>query len=194
MVRAKNVTTKKTIALVMAAGSSRRFGGDKRLARLSNGETILSQTVGNIHKAAIEYKIVIPAEDKALFSALYSDDELILVHNASEGIGRSIAEAVGSIKNTYHYCLICLADMPYVLPQTYQTIAAAIVHYDAVIPNYESKKGNPVAISSALFESFSLLCGDVGGRHILKSSDINLLKLDVSDPGVLRDIDFLSDL
>jgi len=178
----------------MAAGSSRRFGGDKRLARLSNGETILSQTVSNIKKAGVAYKIVIPAQEKALFSEIYSDEELIFINNASQGIGASISEAVGSIRDTHHCCLICLADMPYVLPETYKAIAVSASHHDAVIPNHKGKKGNPVAISRTLFEAFSLLKGDVGGRDILKSNNINLLTLDVNDPGVLRDIDLMADL
>jgi len=194
MIKAKKLINGKTIALVMAAGSSRRFGADKRLALLRNGETLLSQTVSNIVEAGLEYKIAIPVDDKSLFTQFYSEEELILINNAQRGIGASIAEAVSSIRNTHRYCLICLADMPYVLPDTYKTIATAIAHYDAVVPNYDGKKGNPVAINSSLFESFSLLDGDLGGRNILKASDGNRLTLEVSDSGVLRDIDRVSDL
>jgi len=194
MIKAKTLINDKTIALVMAAGSSRRFGADKRLARLSNGETLLAQTVSNIVEAGLEYKIAIPVEDKVLFAQFYSEEALILINNAQRGIGASIAEAVSSIRNSHRYCLICLADMPYVLPETYKTIATAIAHYDAVIPTFEGKKGNPVAISNTLFEAFSQLDGDTGGRNILKASDVNRLTLEVNDPGILMDIDRVSDL
>jgi molybdenum cofactor cytidylyltransferase len=184
----------KAIALIMAAGSSRRFGSDKRLAKLSTGETILAQTVKNIAAANLDYKIAIAAKDKVYFSQFYSADTLLLIEHSQQGIGQSIAEAIDSIKNNYPHCLICLADMPYILPSTYQAIANAIHHYDAVIPNYNGNKGNPVAISSSLYKPFSLLSEDKGGRDILKNKTINLHSLDVEDPGVLRDIDLLSDL
>ena len=178
----------------MAAGSSRRFGSDKRLAKLSNGETVLAQTVNNITAAKLDYKIAIPVKDKNVFSKSFSLDTLLLIEHSQQGIGQSIAEAIDSIKNDYQHCLICLADMPYILPSTYQAIANAIQNYDAVIPHYNGNKGNPVAISSSLYKAFSLLSGDKGGRDILKNEAINLYALDVQDSGILRDIDFLSDL
>lgn len=178
----------------MAAGSSRRFGSDKRLAKLSNGETMLAQTINNIAAAKLDYKIAIAAKDKDVFSKSFSLDTLLLIEQSQQGIGQSIAEAINSIKDDYQHCLICLADMPYILPSTYQVIANAIQHYDAVIPHHNGNKGNPVAISSSLYKPFSLLRGDKGGRDILKDNAIKLHCLDVKDPGILRDIDLISDL
>tara|TARA_R110000868_G_scaffold408964_2_gene693442 strand:+ start:22058 stop:22258 length:201 start_codon:yes stop_codon:yes gene_type:complete len=66
------VKDNKAIAVIMAAGSSRRFGSDKRLAKLSNGETLLAQTVKNIAAANIEYKIAVPAKDKYYFLKFFS--------------------------------------------------------------------------------------------------------------------------
>ena len=178
----------------MAAGSSRRFGSDKRLAQLSNGETILAQTINNIAAAGLEYKIAIAAKDQDLFSQLFAAEILIIIEDSYQGMGQSIAEAIKNIKYNYQHCLICLADMPYVLASTYQTIANSIDHYEAVIPHYNGSKGNPIAVSNALYERFSKLDGDKGGRELLKDKAINLHRLDVLDPGILRDIDTLADL
>ena len=184
----------KTTALVMAAGFSRRFGSDKRLALLKSGQRIISETVNNIASAKLDYRIVIKPSDVDVFSTLFPAEQLIIVNNSEQGMGHSIAEGLSAIKNDCSSCLICLADMPFILPATYQKIAASMSAYDAVLPFYQGVKGNPVAINQSLYPQFLQLDGDVGGQYILRSDSINLLKLEMDDPGVLQDIDTPSDL
>lgn len=55
------------VALVMAAGYSRRYGdADKRQARLADGRTLLATTVARIEQAFLQVRVAIREEDDAL--------------------------------------------------------------------------------------------------------------------------------
>ena len=43
-----------SIILVMAAGQSRRFGSDKRQARLGNGQTLLMATLARVMSCEVD--------------------------------------------------------------------------------------------------------------------------------------------
>ena len=53
------------MVIVMAAGQSSRFGSDKRVAKLGNGETLLSFTLRTIQKTFSNSRVVIKPEDNA---------------------------------------------------------------------------------------------------------------------------------
>ena len=188
------MNTDNTMALVIAAGLSRRFGSDKRLAMLNNGNTLISQTVAAIKAANVDYRIAIQPNDVETFSRLFPKDKLIAIDDYEKGMGHTIAGALNVIKDECSCCLICLADMPFVLSDTYRAIANAIDSFDAVVPCYEGLRGNPVAISRSLFPRFLSLEGDIGGKYILNDNFLKLLELEVDDPGILKDIDAPSDL
>jgi molybdenum cofactor cytidylyltransferase len=52
------------IALVLAAGSSRRFLSDKRIAKLAGGRSVLEQTIECCVEAGLEVLLVLgPGDD-----------------------------------------------------------------------------------------------------------------------------------
>ena len=53
-------------ALVLAAGTARRFGADKRLARLPSGQRVLEATVAQCLRAALPTLVVIDRSDDGL--------------------------------------------------------------------------------------------------------------------------------
>lgn len=184
----------KTIALVIAAGYSHRFGSDKRLALLSNGNQVIVETVSQIIAAQLDYRIAVQADQLNSFSEIFDADKLLGITDSQLGMGHTIAKGLSLIKQECTACIICLADMPYVLPNTYQAIAAGVKGFDAAVPYYQGRKGNPVAINQTLFSDFLALNGDAGGRAILETPALAIQRIEVDDPGIHQDIDLPSDL
>ena len=63
----------------------------------------------------------------------------------------------------------------------------------AVVPVHGDRPGNPVVIGRELLDEASALGGDAGARGLLRKYDRHVLRLDVDDPMVLRDVDTMDD-
>ena len=85
--------------------------------------------------------------------------------------------------------LVCLGDMPFVQPDTFDRLAAAYDGQAAIFPTYQGQRGNPVLLGASLVPQILKLTGDEGARALLKSIPDQVAELAVDDPGILRDID-----
>ena len=185
------------LALIMAAGFSRRFNADKRLAKLADGQYMIEKTINRIRQAGLDYRVAIKVEDQHLdYIKTLASEQLLLLETSHLGLGHSIAEALQKLDGDVDCCLICLADMPEIKTSTYQSISAAISHshLNALIPTYQGKTGNPVAIKRYFFETFKQLQGDKGGKKQLLSQPEHCLFSEVDDAGIIFDIDRPEDL
>ena len=126
----------RTGAIVLAAGFSTRFGGIKLCAKLANGKTVFSQTLQNII-TAIPNSIIVtrPEVAKLLSIKAGTDSSLHLFKCAESGMGSSLSYGIQQIRD-WDACLVCLADMPFILPSTYSTLASSLTSERIVIPNY----------------------------------------------------------
>ncbi|MBT3529389.1 MAG: nucleotidyltransferase family protein [Gammaproteobacteria bacterium] len=180
-----------TGAIVLAAGFSRRFGGNKLNAKLSNNKTVFQQTIERLTESVPEVIVVSRADIAPILQPYHSDVRIF--SGADQGMGSTLAFAIQQIQN-WDACLICLADMPFINPASYRAIADLIEPNSIVVPSYSGQIGNPVAFSSEYFPELSCLQGDSGGRTLMKKHTENIIKLNLEDAGILQDIDTEDDL
>ena len=108
--------------LLLAAGTSRRFGGDKRAAVMPNGKTVLAMTLDNIKQTDLPLKLCLTDSDRDLASNLDLDQQqLIFCRNSANGMGATLADGMAQIEG-WQGVIIALGDMPWVQPQTYSTL------------------------------------------------------------------------
>jgi molybdenum cofactor cytidylyltransferase len=90
---------------------------------------------------------------------------------------------------------VALADMPWIAPTTIARVADA-VRKGAVIaaPFHDGQRGHPVGFAPVLRDALLALTGDDGARAVLARHRASLVRIDVDDAGVLRDIDRPSDM
>lgn len=182
-------------ALVLAAGSSRRFLSDKRSARLAGGRTVLEQTIEHCVEAGLEVLLVLGPGDP-LLSAHFSQlgIQTLINPNARFGIGCSLAAGVSALGDAAAV-LVVLGDMPYVKPSTLRSLADKLLLGAGMVrPLYRQRPGNPVGFSSRYYPFLATLSGDRGGRDILLENPADVVDVDVEDGGVIRDIDYPADL
>lgn len=177
------------IAILLAAGRSRRFGSLNKLCATISGIPILTRSATNLAGSGADACIAVLG-DPALRDLVPS--EFHIAH--SDGLqsdslraGLAKARALGASR-----CLIALADMPFVPPAFLRQV---MVSADAQTPSAaEGPSGAmpPACIPRALFAQLDLVRGDRGAGQILKAArNCHLIP---PQPDMLRDIDTIEDL
>jgi molybdenum cofactor cytidylyltransferase len=183
-------------AILLAAGASRRFGSDKRRHVLADGTPLMISSLRLYAAAYTELIVVLRPEDTALAEAVLAEApagkaRIAFCPDAHLGMGYSLAcgarEAAG-----WSYLFVALADMAWVRPATLARLVAAMegAGRDALVqPVHRGTPGHPVGFGSALFARLERLTGDEGARAVVRGAGAKVLRLEVDDPGVLRDLD-----
>jgi len=179
--------------IVLAAGKSRRFGADKRQARNSQGQTLLGLALENIPSGFRQHILVLHPGDEAVASAYAANWQIVYAEQAEQGMGNSLAAAIPHVADCTAV-LIALADMPLVLPETFTLLAEAARPDRIVVPFFEQQRGNPVVIGRDFLPTLAALKGDSGARQLMQQHPELVVRLEVNDPGVLRDIDTAAEL
>ena len=187
-------------ALVLAGGQSRRFGSDKRLASLASGESLLQATLSKIIPAFEETLLVLRPGDETLAAALSTQFKSLtttLADDASLGMGHSLAHGAAKIHH-WQGAAICLGDMPFHAPSTLSTLIlafhAASQSSPIIQPCHHGRSGHPVLFHRSYFEAMQALTGDQGARTLLKAQAPAVQLIEVSDLGILQDVDAPNDL
>lgn len=184
-------------AIVLAAGFSRRFGGDKRLACL-NGEPMLLGSLRNVELAMAgfadsEVQVVIRARD-SIVAPMLGRSSARIVHAPvwPAGMGVSIATAMEALSrsgDTPEALAICLGDMPLVQPQTLQRLLKACTPETICVPVFSGERGHPVVFGRRFFPDLARLRGGQGAKKILRAQPRAVREIVVEDPAVTIDID-----
>lgn len=179
--------------IVLAAGTSTRFGRDKRHVKNAAGETLLGLTLNSIPPIFQQRILVLHDGDEALGAIHAESWQVIYAALAAGGMGHSIAAAIGLVSDCTG-CLIALGDMPLVRPETYSMLQEAAKPDRIVVPFFEHKRGNPVMIGRDFFLQLAELKGDSGARQLMQRHPQCIERLDVQDEGILRDMDTPAEL
>jgi len=181
-------------AVVLAAGYSNRFGSVKICANLNNGRTVLQQTLANIQSSIPQITVVTRPELYPLIVD-YCPDARVFA-DAEKGMGATLAYGIQQVleESVWEGCLVCLADMPFIKPETYRAVGEALTTVNIVVPCYAGRSGNPAGFGASHFSTLAKLTGDRGGRSVIQQNSDLVVKLEVDDPAVLQDIDTPDDL
>jgi len=180
--------------LLLAAGRSVRFGSDKRLALLPNGQTVLEATLENIQASNLPALVCLAnGEDAAAEMCDRMCVNFVVCENANLGMGHTLAEGIVHISG-WQGVLVALADMPFVRPATYNLLGSSLFSGAICRPQCDGRAGHPVAFSANYFGELTEHVGEVGARELLSKYAAKVSVIECTDPGILRDIDRPSDL
>ena len=186
--------------VLLAAGYARRFGSNKLLHPLPPGSEnagvpIALASARHFAEALPESIAVIRPRAQKLGKMLRDAGcHTVVCKNAADGMGVSLAEGVRAASDA-HGWVVALADMPYLKPDTIRVVARGLSEGAAIAaPTFRGERGHPVGFARRFLDELSALRGDAGARDILKAHPDWITLYEVDDPGVLRDIDELSDL
>jgi molybdenum cofactor cytidylyltransferase len=177
-------------AILLAAGRSSRFGGNKLLHPLADGTPVALAAARNLAAALPGALAVVNGADAELAGLLQDAGlEVSVCHRVREGMGVSLAWGVAQTAAADGW-LIALADMPFIAPQTLRAVAEGVQEPLAIVaPVHAGQRGHPVAFGRGHGPALAALSGDTGARTLLQTHQESLVLLTCDDPGVLRDID-----
>lgn len=188
------------LGILLAAGRSRRFGADKRLAPWIDGQALVVHSARALAAAADRTLVVIRADDAAVAGALAAAGfDVLACPDADLGMGHSLAFAIRHALQQPELqdsaVLLALADMPAIAASSYMQVSAALrAGVPLVRPRYGVRAGHPVGFGRSELAALTALEGDAGARQLLVDAAARCQFLQVEDPGVLLDIDTPEDL
>jgi len=186
------------VGILLAAGSGTRFGGDKLLARGREGGgdvAIGAMACRHLAAAVPEVIAVVRPGDTALAAALArTGARVVECPNAGDGMGASLACGVRASADARGW-VVALADMPWIRPGTIAQVADAVRSGALVAaPFHAGVRGHPVGFGRACGAELAALAADEGAKAVVAAHRDAMVRLDVADAGVLRDVDTPTDL
>ncbi|WP_459744685.1 nucleotidyltransferase family protein [Pseudomonas sp. 3A(2025)] len=178
------------IALLLAAGSSRRFGSDKRQARLPCGRSVLQVSLDTALRVFGEVRVVLRETDDANALGIAATVPVVRSPQAELGMGHSLASGMAALGDSGAQAVaILLADMPWLKTETLLTLAAHADPQRIVMPMHDGQQGHPVIIGRAFWPLLEHLSGDKGAKAVISAHPQACIRLQTDDPGVLLDAD-----
>lgn len=182
-------------AVMMAAGTSTRFGGLKQTACV-DGVPMAVRSARTLLATSIEVLIVVlghaASAVRDCLSSYIDDRRMIFVENErhKQGLSTSIACGVSAAADI-DGVLLALADMPHIDARTVTRLMAIFSQtpFDLVAPSYNGRRGHPVILDARYVDRLQTLQGDVGAAPLLRRHAADLYAVPVDDEGVVRDID-----
>lgn len=184
--------------LLLAAGSSRRFGAPKLVQPLG-GKPIIRWSAEALSAAGVDISVVVAPRHDAIRAALEGLDlRWIINERPDEGIGASIAAGVRGLQEPADGILIALGDEPYldrtIVRRVVDEFRSGAGRVAIVVPTYRGVRGHPVVFDRAMVPELLALTGDRGARDLTERDPARVRvietgrdkPIDVDTPEALR--------
>ena len=186
------------IGVVLAAGSSSRFGETNKLLTEWIDAPLVSHAVDNLLQSVVDEVVVVVGYDAKRVQAAVSGFEVTIVNNQKYAAGQatSVRRGVEAARTRGADAIVfVLGDMPAVETESIDLLVNAYhagVGY-ALATAFEGNRGNPVLFARRHFDALANITGDTGGRGVLHNDDEAAL-VETGDRGVLIDVDSIEDM
>jgi molybdenum cofactor cytidylyltransferase len=166
------------VVLVLASGRGERFtasgGQGSKLHATLGGKRVIDWTLEAVRASGLRWHV----EDAG-----------------HPGLGDCIAAAVRATRDASGW-LVLPADLPLIQPETLQAVAASLAHHDVVVPHFRGERGHPVGFDRVCESALRDLHGPIGAQSVVRAQAAvgAVFDLELDDPGIVTDVDTLSDL
>ena len=178
---------------LLAAGASRRFGDEDKLASDFRGMPLAEHAANALPVAAFECAWVVVSQPGHPCQEAWAEQGLHPLVNlrASQGMGTSVALAAkAAIEASLDALLIALADMPLVPTEHFSALIAACKRAeDIAVSAQDDIRMPPAMFGSAHFAEVAKASGDRGARDLIQRG----LVVDCP-PEWLKDVDRIEDI
>lgn len=180
-------------AILLAAGFSRRMGGENKLLKLLHGRPLLCHALETVGSLGLGQLLVVLGE-KAHETAALLPISAIAVRNsrAAEGMGTSLASGAAALDPRLAGVFVALGDMPFVTRGDYEKLVMAFHEQQGAaicVPLHQGQRGHPVLFPARCFPALASLKGDEGARRVLTAPGERYHAVEGCSVGVLTDFD-----
>lgn len=181
------------VAVVLAAGMSRRMGGQNKLLLTIEGEPMVRQVVLAALASRCQKVLVVVGHEAGRVRQALGDLPVEFVFNEAfpEGIGASVRAGAQAV-SSQQAVLYCLADMPGVSAGVIDQLVDAFhacPDFMGFVPVFNGKRGNPVLWAPGCVLQLRKAAGDEGARRLLHQYRDRVMAVTVASEGVMVDLD-----
>lgn len=176
--------------IVLAAGTSTRFGADNKLLAGYDGRPMVRSVVEAGLATDLDPVIIVTGHDADGVREALSGLDVVYAHNAEFATGQagSLKTGIVAVPQSCAGAMILLADMPDVSAEIINQLSDAFADEDFIIvPQHKGVRGNPVILGRGSFADAETTSGDEGARGLLTGDNVRMIE--VYSDAILRDFD-----
>lgn len=182
--------------LVLAAGSSRRAGSTNKLLVEVDGLSMVRTVVNAACHSRLDHVVVVTGHQHELVEAQLAGTTAkhFYCPSHASGLAHSLSHGISRVGAT-DAVMVCLGDMPHVSERLINQIVEEISERGAnvsdsiVVPVVDGKKGNPVVVGNAFFDTLLQHTGDTGAKTLMQQYPDRVIEIEVDNNAVLIDYD-----
>lgn len=187
-----------TLAILPAAGASRRMGRSKLLLPF-RGRPLVAGVVEALRGGGVEAIVLVtaPGDEELRTWAREAGLAVAVNPDPDRGMLSSILEGIAALGGAAELArrgetlLVSPADLPNLDAGTVATLLRRMAETGAplAVPIHGGRRGHPLAIAPALIPEIATLNPNVGLKQLRDRHESELLEVEVVDPGVVQDVD-----
>lgn len=187
-------------AIVLAAGTSSRFGSSKQLATF-RGETLVARACRLAESVCPRRTLLVTGHDALRVHAAAAGccTAMRVNERYRDGLSSSIATGIGALLHVADAVLVTLADQAAIPAQALEELLVRYRHSGRIVASaYAGTTGPPAVFPAACFDELLALEGDRGAKRLLHGDDVLTVDLpeaalDVDNPEQLAMLDDRAD-
>tara|TARA_B100000029_G_scaffold252512_1_gene249423 strand:+ start:2326 stop:2907 length:582 start_codon:yes stop_codon:yes gene_type:complete len=183
-------------SILLAAGQSKRMLGENKLTKNIKGTPLIEYSLNNILKSSVnEIIIVLGYQSKIIEKLINKNNKIKLVFNPNfeSGMASSIKKGIKNLSKKTDSFFISLGDMPSIKHATYDHLIKSNKNKKIAVPVFKGQAGHPVLFPKSFVNKLLSIEGDYGAKKIIEINKKEVFSLEVNDPGIIKDLDLLSD-
>lgn len=183
-------------AIILAAGESKRMNAPKLLLPFA-GKTMIETVVGNVIQAEVGYTVVVLGSYRKEISAAISHLPVNICFNENyrKGMLSSVKCGFENLPEEFDAVLVYPGDQPFIDPAVTDKVIDSYRESGKglVIPVFNGKRGHPLLIGIKYRDKIKSIPEDKGLRWLPATFPEDVLEVDTSSRGILKDIDTIED-
>ena len=179
-------------AILLAAGQSKRMGGDNKLTKKYNKKYLINHILDTLIKSKIEKIIVVLGfQSSKVRRIIVKNKKINFVFNKNykSGMASSIKTGLKKISKKNIGFLIVQADMPLISKKIINSLCYVIKNngQEIVAPIYKRNMGNPIGFKRSMTRILNKTSGDSGAKKMIKRNKKNLSLIKVNSKSIFKD-------
>ena len=185
-------------AIVLAAGQSKRMGGDNKLMKKYNKKYLINHIIGTLIKSKVNKIIVVLGFQKSKVRKITVKNKkinFVFNKNYKSGMASSIKTGLKRILKKNIGFLVVQADMPLISKKIINSLCYAIENNnkEIVVPIYKINMGNPIGFKSSMIKILNKTKGDSGAKKMIKRNKKKLSLIKVNSKSIFKDFNTQGD-
>ena len=181
-------------ALILAAGSSTRYGTANKLLEDLDGTPIVRHVVRATLQSRARPVVVVTGHEAERISTALAGLDVHLVANPdyAQGLSTSLKAGLAALPPDTDGALVCLGDMPQITASHLDRLISAFAPEEGrsiAVPVHNGKRGNPVLFARSLFAEMGEAEGDTGAKYLIGRHAEEVAEVDLGTEAIFADVD-----